>query len=159
MAAYLPSRRNPVSLTTMRRGFFFSRTVSGSRPSFSSTPGRKGSIRTSVLGIRERKVARDAGDLRSRAMEDLWFVRRSLLAEGLGRSMRRTLAPQFARRTPQKGPGGILDGLLGERLSSSVYLELNLRARGLSVLRVEGWQSSWVPALGSVLDGGRWRAP
>jgi hypothetical protein len=33
-------------------------------------------------------------------------VRRSLLAvAGPGRSMRRTLAPQFARRTPQKGPG------------------------------------------------------
>jgi hypothetical protein len=51
--------------------------VAGSRPSFSSTPGRKGSMRMSAAGMRERRRESEAGDLRSRAMEDLWAVRRS----------------------------------------------------------------------------------
>lgn len=76
----------------------------GDRPSLSRTPGRKGSIRMSALEIRERRTARDAGDLRSRLMEVLCRVRESEVsggrvsgelecACGCGRSMRRTEAP------------------------------------------------------------------
>ena len=61
-------------------------------------------MRTSALGTRERKIASEEGFLRSSAMEDLWDVSRSEVA-GPGRSMRRTVAPQLARRRPQKGPG------------------------------------------------------
>lgn len=56
-------------------------------------PGRKGSIRTSAVGRRERKRERERGDLRSRAMEALVVVRRSEEGVGEGRSMRRTEAP------------------------------------------------------------------
>ncbi len=58
----------------------------------------------SVDGMRERKSCFEAGDLRSRAIEDLSVVRRS--EEGVeGRSTRMTEAPLLARRRPQKGPG------------------------------------------------------
>lgn len=43
--------------------------------------------------------------MRSKAMEDLWVVRRSEETVEEGRSMRRTEAPLLARRRPQKGPG------------------------------------------------------
>jgi hypothetical protein len=71
MAEYFPSRRKPVRRTVTRRGFSLRRVVAGSRPSFSSTPGRKGSMRMSTVGIRERRRESEAGDLRSRVMEDL----------------------------------------------------------------------------------------
>jgi hypothetical protein len=61
----------------IRRGFNLRRVVEGSRSSFSSTPGRKGSMRMSAVGMRERRRESEAGDLRSRAMDDLWTVRRS----------------------------------------------------------------------------------
>lgn len=77
----------------INRGFSFLRVVAGSRPSFSSTPGRKGSMRMSVVGMRLRSTEREEGDLRSRAIEDLWVVRRSEEAVGDGRSMRTTDAP------------------------------------------------------------------
>jgi hypothetical protein len=50
-------------------------------------------MRMSVVGMRERRMEREDGDFRSRAMEDLWVVRRSEEAVGEGRSMRRTEAP------------------------------------------------------------------
>jgi hypothetical protein len=53
--------------------------------------------------MRARKRALEDGDLRSSAMEDLSVVRRSLLG-ALGLSIRITLAPLLARRSPQKGP-------------------------------------------------------
>ena len=56
----------------------------GSRCRFSRTPGRKGSIRISVSGRRERRREREVGDLRSRQMEDLWVVRRSPVGGGSG---------------------------------------------------------------------------
>jgi hypothetical protein len=34
-------------------------------------------MRTSAVGMRERRRESEAGDLRSRAIEDLWVVRRS----------------------------------------------------------------------------------
>lgn len=106
MELYFPSRRNPVNRTTIRRGFFFCSTVVGSRPSFSSTPGRNGSISTSLFVTKDNKMSTDCGSFRSRAIEDLCEVNRSFVGVGwaLGRSMRRTLAPQLASNRPQKGP-------------------------------------------------------
>lgn len=98
---------------TIKRGFIFSRSC-GSRPDFSRTPGRKGSIKMSTRGIRDLRRARPAGDLRFMAMELLRRVSWSLVggggaalllwAEGWARSMRRTEAPKSARRRPAKGP-------------------------------------------------------
>lgn len=45
-----------------------------------------------------------AGDFKSTAMEVLWRVRASGVAEVPGRSMRRTDAPASASRRPAKGP-------------------------------------------------------
>ena len=116
MALYLPSRRNPVSRAMMRRGLSPCNSAGGRCSEVSRTPGRKGSIRMSVVGIRERSRVREEGSLRFRAMEVLCRVRRSGVGVGLGfgvsvwelavgRSMRRTVAPWSARRRPQKGPG------------------------------------------------------
>ena len=55
----------------MRRGFAASRSF-GSSPIDSSTPGRKGSTRTSEWLRRDLIKAMPLGDLRSRAMEGLW---------------------------------------------------------------------------------------
>ena len=93
MSLYLPSRRKPVRRTTIRRGFSFWRTVVGSSPSFSSTPGRKGSIRMSVVGIRAVSTDKEDGVLRSMAMLDLYEVRLSDVGCWPGRSTRRTEAP------------------------------------------------------------------
>ena len=79
MDAYLPSRRNPVRRAMMRRGLSLSRTVVGSRPSFSRTPGRKGSTRMSALASRERNRECEVRDMRSRHIEDLWAIRRSVV--------------------------------------------------------------------------------
>ena len=92
MSLYLPSRRKPVKRTTISFGFCLRKVVSGSRPSFSRTPGRKGSMRTSAVEVRERRSCLEVGFLRSSAMEDLSLVRRSVVG-GPGRSMRRTEAP------------------------------------------------------------------
>ena len=54
----------------MRRGFILRSSV-GLRPSFSRTPGRNGSMRTSHLEMRERRSWIDGRDFRSSAMEDL----------------------------------------------------------------------------------------
>jgi len=86
---------------TIRRGFSFNRMAVGERPSFSRTPGRKGSIRMSVVRRRRFKRARARGDFRSRVIEVLRRVRLSgvgggggeLCAWRWGRSMRRTEAP------------------------------------------------------------------
>lgn len=102
----------------MRRGLRVCRREGGRCRDVSSTEGRKGSIRMSVCGIRERRRARAEGVLRERAMEVLCRVRRSgvgglrvwggvggVVVEvegvdggggwecGVGRSMRRTVAP------------------------------------------------------------------
>lgn len=63
-------------------GFNLSKTFSGERPAFSRTPGRKGSIRISVFGIRERMRATPEGDLMSTVMEDLCRVSRSAVGGG-----------------------------------------------------------------------------
>lgn len=90
--------------------------MGGREREVSRTPGRKGSIRMSVCWRRERRSAWEAGDLAFRAMEVLCRVRRSRVGGlvsgeevgewevGVGRSMRRTVAPWSARRRPQKGP-------------------------------------------------------
>lgn len=44
----IPSRLNPVNLAMINPGLFFMR-ITGSNPSLSNTPGRKGSMRTSAL--------------------------------------------------------------------------------------------------------------
>lgn len=53
------------------------RRISGESPNFSKTPGRNGSIITSVCGTRDLIKEIPADDLRSTAMEDLCRVRRS----------------------------------------------------------------------------------
>lgn len=92
------------------------RRTSGPRPSFSSTPGRNGSITTSACGMRALIKETPDGDFRSTAMEDLCRVRRSPVGGGrldalgvcvkfgIERSIRRTEAPLSARRRPAKGP-------------------------------------------------------
>lgn len=97
-------------------GLSFSSTFCGQRPAFSSTPGRKGSIRISTLGIRERMREMPEGDLMSTAMEALCRVRRSevggggceVWAPGTARSMRRIEAPQSASKRPANGPDDYL---------------------------------------------------
>jgi hypothetical protein len=81
----------------MRRGFR-SRSFSGAKPSFSSTPGRKGSRKTSAFERRDNNTDLEAGDLRSRITEDLRRERVSLGPKNrLGRSMRTTSAPKSER--------------------------------------------------------------
>lgn len=81
-----PSRRKPVRRAIIRRGFATSRSF-GSSPIDSSTPGRKGSTRTSEWLRRDIIRAMPSGDLRSRAMEGLWYVKRSGI-EGGGSEVR-----------------------------------------------------------------------
>ena len=81
IGAYGPSRRKPVRRAMMRRGFASSRFF-GSRPIDSSTPGRKGSRRISAWLTRDLRRARPLGDLRSRAIEDLWRLRGSEVGGG-----------------------------------------------------------------------------
>jgi len=56
---------------TINRLFNFSSTLSGSRPAFSNTPGRKGSITTSTFATIFLISARPAGDLRFTHIEVL----------------------------------------------------------------------------------------
>ena len=65
----------------MRRGFAASRSA-GSRPIDSSTPGRKGSMRTSACLRRDLRRARPLRDLRFKAMEDLRRLRESCVGGG-----------------------------------------------------------------------------
>lgn len=94
----------------MRRGLRACRRDGGRCREWERTWGRKGSMRMSVVGMRARRRARAGGDLRERAMEVLCRVRRSGVGWltggvvggwgdgggcecGVGRSMRRTVAP------------------------------------------------------------------
>ena len=65
----------------MRCVFAASRSF-GSRPIDSSTPGRKGSMRMSAWPRRDLRRARPLGDLRSRAIDDLWRLRGSGVGGG-----------------------------------------------------------------------------
>lgn len=88
----------------MRRGLIACR-VAGERPSFSRTPGRKGSIMMSAWGRRDLMKVMPLGDFRSTAMEDLCRVSRSPVGAGrvvglrvwvwlgMERSTRKTEAP------------------------------------------------------------------
>lgn len=73
-----------MSLTTISLGLCLRMMVVGSRDRLSRTVGRKGSMRMSVWGRRERRREWEAGDLRSMQMEDLYVVRRSGVGGGRG---------------------------------------------------------------------------
>lgn len=66
----------------MRRGLCLRRTDWGSRFRVARTLGRKGSIRMSLWGRRERRREWEGECLRLRQMEDLWVVRRSGVGGG-----------------------------------------------------------------------------
>lgn len=65
----------------MRRGTALSKSV-GARPIDSSTPGRNGSMRMSAWLRRDLIRERPRGDLRFRAMDDLWRLRGSGVGGG-----------------------------------------------------------------------------
>ena len=90
-------------------------------------PGRNGSMRISACDINERSTEIEALDLRSSGSEDLYDVRRSELAAGGGRSIRRTEAPYDERRKPQNGPGA-------RPASSSTRRPVRGGAEGMSAL-------------------------
>lgn len=86
--------------------------MSGPSPSFSRTPGRKGSITISACGIKDFNKSIPKLDLRSTAIEDFRLVRGSFVgglssvdrALGTARSIRRTEAPLSAKSRPANGP-------------------------------------------------------
>lgn len=83
----------------MRRGFRFINSF-GASPSFSRTPGRKGSRKMSAVDNRESRIALDVGDFKSRMIDDFRRERLSLGPKKLpGRSIRTTLAPKSDRRS------------------------------------------------------------
>lgn len=81
MSLYFPSLRNPVMRPRIALGFRASRT-SGPKPSFSRTPGRKGSIMMSMCGTKDLTNSTPEGDFKSTAIEDLCRVRRSEVGGG-----------------------------------------------------------------------------
>ena len=95
-------------------------------------------MRTSARASRARSREREAGDLRSRAMEDLWAARRSAAGGagreagpvGGGRSMRRVKAPKEVRRREANGADAALQlrGLVDEREALLAHLVQGLRA-------------------------------
>lgn len=98
MREYFPVLGKPDKRAYINRGLR-ERHIFGPRLRDSRTPGRKGSIRMSILRWRRRVWIREMerGDLRSKVREDLCRVRRSevivLFFSVVGRSMRRTEAP------------------------------------------------------------------
>lgn len=79
--------------------------TSGPRPSFSRTPGRKGSINTSAFLISSFSIFSPSGFFRSTAIERFPLLNISVEISWSARSIRTTVAPQSASVSPANGPG------------------------------------------------------